>query len=171
MTRPSGSTRNAAVAKREAKFRARIRIRCRCGGRSPMAGGRLSRRAVFDLPRVVEDVPRRPSNEVTRRPPFAAAGSFGNAVASDPFERVEDRCAESRGAFPGWELRGPGAETRQVALVGAENVVDDLVEVSAASARTLRQLLVLGGVGGAIERPPARLQDRLEPFEVLRRDR
>src|SRR5919204_1034840 len=122
MTRPSGSTRNAAVARREAKFRARIRIRCRCGGRSPMAGGRLSRRAVLDLPRVVEDVPGRPPDEVSRGPPFTAARSFGNAVASDQFERVEDRCAESRGAFGGFGGFGPrglGAETREVALVGA----------------------------------------------------
>ena len=44
-------------------------------GRSRGAGG-ASRKAVLDLPSVIQHVPGGPPDEVSRRPTLAAAGSF-----------------------------------------------------------------------------------------------
>ena len=58
------------------------------------------------------------------------------------------------------------SEHPQVAPVGVHDVVDDLPQIAPAAARPLGEHLASSGVDGAIERSPARVQDRTQAREL-----
>src|SRR5919202_310723 len=106
---------------------------------------RCSGRAVFDFPGVVEDVPCHPAHEVARAPASSAARTGGWYLAArGGLECLHDRLARTRHSRLE-VLVGLAAEldadATQVALVGAQHVLDDTVQVAPVAARAPRQFL------------------------------
>src|SRR5688572_13737271 len=120
---------------------------------------------------MIEHVPGRAADEGARCPSLPAAWTGRHTFVDGDLERIEHRATDPLDALVLVTLRRPRPEQREVALVGAEHVIDDLVEVAAATTRALRELLAFGGIDGAVERSPARSKQRRQAREVLVADR
>src|SRR4029077_21168661 len=126
-------------------------------------------RAVLDLPHMVEHVPRGPAHEIARRPRTLDPTWFRDrAPESGRAQRREDRVARlfrlDRTIAGG--LWRPRPELGHVHLLGAGDVLDDLVEVANAAAGTLPQLEPAGALRRAIEGAPTRDEDLPQALDL-----
>src|SRR5919197_2784783 len=125
---------------------------------------------VLDLPRVVQHVPHGPSDEEPRAPPGAPAWPFARDLSPrGRAERLDDRGAECL------QLRRVGLvaapmfppDPSEVAVIGPDDVLDDLRQAPPTTARSFPQLLPPGSLVRRVQRRPARLVELLQPGPLL----
>src|SRR5205823_1101364 len=122
-----------------------------------------------DLPRVVEGMPDGPADRVARRPRILRIARIREGSPVHPrIECIEHCCSEAGHArLPiACPLRRPRAQLPKVGFLGLEHVLDDLLEVSTATARTLAELDPFCRTRGPVEGRPGCLEKRYQPFQL-----
>src|SRR5256714_186901 len=128
---------------------------------------------VLDLPRVIEDVPRRAPDRVPRRPQLRAAWRPWRLLAPRPGgQQVDQGTADGRHLgrhVADVQLPRARAHRVQVPGVGLQHVTHDPLHLAPPAARAPPQGDAGGALRGAIERLPAGPEDRGQALRLGRR--